>query len=157
MLGGDPGIGTRRCATECRERLEQPAGVRVRTLLEQRVDVAALDRPTGVHHLHPVDDAGDDTEIVGDEHDRRAQLVLDALHDLEDLRLHRHVERRRRLVGDQHFGLVGDGHRDHHALAHAARELVRVLHRSLFGLRNPHHVEQLDGLAVSSLLLDVLV
>ena len=26
----------------------------------------------GVHHLHPVGDAGDDAEVVGDEHDRRA-------------------------------------------------------------------------------------
>ena len=45
---------------------------------------------------------------------------------LEDLRLHRHVERRRRLVGDQQLGVVDERHRDHHALAHAAGELVRV-------------------------------
>ena len=45
---------------------------------------------------------------------------------LEDLRLDRHVERGRRLVGDQQLGVVDQRHRDHHALAHAARELVRV-------------------------------
>ena len=36
------------------------------------------------------------------------------------------VERGRRLVGDQDVGLVGERHRDHHPLALAARELVRI-------------------------------
>ena len=45
---------------------------------------------------------------------------------LQDLRLHGDVERRRRLVGDQQVGLVGERHRDHHALALPAGELVRI-------------------------------
>ena len=45
----------------------------------------------------------------------------------EHLRLGHHVERRRRLVGDHELGPAGQRERDHHALAHAARELVRVL------------------------------
>ena len=52
----------------------------------------------------------------------RDQLVEDAQH----LRLHRHVERRGRLVGDQQLRLGDQHHRDHHALAHAARDLVRI-------------------------------
>src|SRR3712207_7792710 len=46
---------------------------------------------------------------------------------VEDLRLDRHVEGGGRLVGDQDLGLAGDRHRDHHALAHAAGELVGEL------------------------------
>ena len=53
--------------------------------------------------------------------------LLQALHQVEDLRLRGHVERGRRLVGDQQVGVVDERHRDHHALAHAARELVRVV------------------------------
>ena len=45
---------------------------------------------------------------------------------LQDLRLHRDVERRGRLVGDQQIGLVGERHGDHHALALAAGKLVRI-------------------------------
>ncbi len=45
---------------------------------------------------------------------------------LEDLGLDRDVERGRRLVGDQQIRLARERHRDHHALPHAARELVRV-------------------------------
>ena len=41
--------------------------------------------------------------------------------------LGRDVERGRRLVGDQDLRVAGERHRDHHALPHPARELVRVL------------------------------
>ena len=50
---------------------------------------------------------------------RRREL----LHQLEDLRLDRDVQRRRRLVQDEQLGVVGDGHGDDHALAHAAAQL----------------------------------
>ena len=52
--------------------------------------------------------------------------LLEARDQLEDLRLDGDVERRGRLVGDQQLRLVGQRHRDHRALAHAAGELVRV-------------------------------
>ena len=50
---------------------------------------------------------------------------------VEDLRLHRHVQRRGRLVGHQQRGIAGQRHGDHHALAHAARQLVRIAVRPL--------------------------
>ena len=52
--------------------------------------------------------------------------LLQLAEQLQDLRLHRHVERGRRLVGDEQVGLVGERHGDHHALALAAGELVRI-------------------------------
>ena len=51
--------------------------------------------------MHPVGDAGDHAEVVGDQHDRRARAVLDALEHLEHLGLDGHVERGGRLVGDE--------------------------------------------------------
>ena len=45
---------------------------------------------------------------------------------LQDLALHDDVERGRRLVHDHELGLERERHRDDHALAHPARELVRV-------------------------------
>ena len=68
------------------------------------------------------------------------------LEHVEHLRLDRHVERRRRLVGDQQRRLVRDRHRDHRPLPHAAGELVRVLvARALAGLRDADDLEQLDA------------
>ena len=43
---------------------------------------------------------GGDPEVVGHEQERRARLVAQPADQFEDLRLHGHVERGRRLVGD---------------------------------------------------------
>ena len=64
-----------------------------------------LDLAAGIHHHDALGDFGDHAEIVGDQHDRRADAALEVQHQLEDLRLDRDVERRGRLVGDQSFGL----------------------------------------------------
>ena len=53
----------------------------------------------------------------------RCRSVEQAQH----LRLHHHVERGRRLVGDQQPRLARERERDQHALALAAGELVRVV------------------------------
>ena len=66
-----------------------------------------------------------------------------SLHQLEDLRLDRHVERGRRLVGDDQLGIAGERDRDHDALAHAARELVRILLEAL-GIGDADEAQQLD-------------
>ena len=71
--------------------------------------------------------------------------VCSVLQQLEDLRLHGDVERGRRLVGDQQVGLVGERHGDHHALALAAGELVRIAAEPrLPGSGMPTCAEQFD-------------
>ena len=65
-------------------------------------------------------------QVVRDEDQAHAAPGDQLVQDGEHLQLHRHVERRRRLVGDQQIGIGDQHHRDHRALAHAARDLVRV-------------------------------
>ena len=64
-------------------------------------------------------------EVVGDEDVGDAELALQALQQVDDLRLHRDVERRDRLVADDQRGLDRERAGDRDALALAARELVR--------------------------------
>ena len=120
---GQPGL---LAGVDARHRAEQADRVGHPGAVEDVLDGALLDRPARVHDQDPVDHAGDHAEVVGDQHGRRAGLLLCGLEHLEDLRLHGHVERGGRLVGDDHLGLVGHRDRDDHALAHAAGELVRV-------------------------------
>ena len=56
----------------------------------------------------------------------KPEVAFERLDLLQDLALDDDVERRRRLVHDDQLGLERERHRDDHALAHAARELVRV-------------------------------
>ena len=70
-------------------------------------------------------DVLDDAEIVRDEEVGQAELALQVAEQVEDLRLHRDVERRDRLVADDDLGLERERAGDADALALAAGELVR--------------------------------
>ena len=69
---------------------------------------------------------GDDSEVMGDEEERRAVFLCEASEKVENFRLRRNVEGGCRLVGDQHFRLQRDGYGDPGALALAAGKLVRA-------------------------------
>jgi hypothetical protein len=71
---------------------------------------------------------------VGDQDHRRPGLDQQRLQQVQDLRLDRDVQRGGRLVGDDQRGPAGDGHGDHHPLAHAAGELVGVVVQALAGV-----------------------
>ena len=63
---------------------------------------------------------------MGDEEDREAEALLQLLDLQQDLLLHHHVERGRRLVHDHQRRVERQGDGDHRPLPHAAGELVRV-------------------------------
>ena len=113
-------------------------------VVEDLVERPFLDHPAGVHHQHPVGDLGDDAEVVGDQDRGQAALAVELLEQAQDLRLDRHVERGGRLVGDQHFRLQRQRHRDHRPLPHAAGEFVRVVVDPALGVGDADRVEQLD-------------
>ena len=87
---------------------------------------AELDELAEVHHADPVGQVLDDREVVGD-HDRgRVVLDLETLHQVQDLRADRDVERADRLVGDDHLRLEHQRARQRDPLPLSAGELVRV-------------------------------
>ena len=128
-----------------RDRLQQPARVGVMRLVVGRPPVGLLDRRAAVHDHDLVGQVGDDAQVVGDQHERGAELALEPDQELEDLGLDGRVQGRGRLVGDDQRRVQGQRHRDHHALAHPAGELVRVVVQALGGPGNADHAEQLDG------------
>ena len=142
---------------DARDRPEQPPRVRVLRVVEDLVERPGLDDPPAVHHRDAVGDVGDDAEVVGHEDDRGAAALAQVAHLAQDLRLDRHVERGRRLVGDQHGRVARQRHRDHHALAHAAGELVRVAVDALARARDADALEQRDDAIARLGVGDVLV
>ena len=159
-FGGCPGIVAelgRGLLVEARHRAKQSPGVRVLGVLEDRLDRPLLDDPAAVHHHDPLAQARDHAEVVGDQDDRHAELAPQRLQQLQDLRLHRDVERRGRLVGDQEVRLAKQRDRDHHPLAHAAGELVGVQIDPAPRRRNPHLIEQPHARGARVLLAHALV
>ena len=98
-----------------------------------------------VHHVHAVGVARDDAEVVRDHDHRDVELARQLLHEMQDLRLDGDVEGGGRLVGDDELGIAREPDGDHHALAHAARELVRVLSEPPRGIGDADHLQELDG------------
>ncbi len=62
------------------------------------------------------------------------------------MRLHRNVEGAGGLVGNNQIRLQGDGDGDQHPLFHPARQLMRVLVKTLFRVAEPDFSEQVENL-----------
>ena len=111
---------------------------------EELVHGGALDDAPGVHHGHFVAQFGDNPKVVRDQDDRGVDLGPQIAHQFENLRLGRYVECGGGLVRDQKARAVEQRHRDHHALAHAARQLHRVRPQAVFGAGDTDSGEALD-------------
>ena len=101
--------------------------------VQHRVRLAFLDDDAVLHHGDAVGDLGDHAEIMRDEEHGCALAPLQVADQREDLRLRGDVERGGRLVGDQYAWIERERHRDHGALALAARQFMRIDRRG--GLR----------------------
>ena len=123
---------------------QEVLGVGMLRVVEHLGDRALLDDAALGHDADAVGHLAHDAEVVGDEQQRHAVARLQGLQELQDLRLDGDVERRGRLVGDQQVGLVGQSHGDHHALALAARELVREGVEPVRRLGNADLLQQLE-------------
>ncbi len=101
---------------------------------DQRPGIAQFGDAAAIEHHHPVGQLGSDGEVVRDEQRGGVVLAGEIAEQGEDLRLHGDVERRGRLVGDQHARLCGHAHGDQYALALAAGEPVRHIGGDAFGI-----------------------
>ena len=99
-----PSIGRSRSSSLASSRgsdASRPMRVRVARVVEDRVDVADLDLPAGVHHEHPVGEPATTPRSWVIRIIAALRARPGSLEHLEHLRLDRDVERGRRLVGDQ--------------------------------------------------------
>ena len=99
-------------------------GLRIRVARrgEDRLLVADLDDAAEIHHGDAMRDVLDDAEIMGDEEIGEAERLAQIDEQVQDLRLHRNVERGDGLVGDDEIGRQRERARDADPLALAARE-----------------------------------
>ncbi|MBV8428811.1 MAG: ABC transporter ATP-binding protein [Hyphomicrobiales bacterium] len=108
---------------------------------EQRAAVRQFDQLAQIHDGDAVRQVLDDGEVVADEEQREPEFVLQIGEQVDDLRLHRDVERGDSFVADDQVRARRERAGDADALALAAREFVReATHR--IG-RKAHLVHQL--------------
>ena len=107
-----------------------------------------LDQLTVVQHGQPVGDLVGDAEIVGDQQHRAAEVGAQFTQQVQQLRLHGHIQGGGGFVGDDQTRAAGDGDRRHHPLPQPAGQFVRVDPQPQFGVADPDGFQQPDGLGV---------
>ena len=107
------------------DRVEQHPRIGMLGPREERLRRRHLDQAAKVHHADARGDVIDDRQIVRDEQVGEPEAALQVDHQVQDLRLHRDVERRRGFVAHQELRLAGERAGDRDALPLAAREFVR--------------------------------
>ena len=142
-----PGIWTSRVASlaSVGNRAHQALGVGVQWILHDIAHWADFGDAAGIHHRDAVGGLRDYAHIVGHEHHGRAVIASEPFDQGNDLGLHRNVERRGRLVGDDQFRFGADRQRNDDTLTHAAREFVRIGIDAFVRRRNSDLGEQIDG------------
>ena len=104
---------------------QQMPGIGVAWPLKQLPRCCRLHDLAAIHHHDAVADAFDHRKIMADEQAGKSEPVAQIAQQIEDLRLHGHVEGRNRLVRDHEFGLRDQRAGNGDALALTARKLVR--------------------------------
>ena len=98
-----------------------------------------------IHHDDFITHGGDHTQIVGDQDNGHPDLLLQFLHQLQNLCLNRHIQRCCRLIRNQNIRFAGKRHRNHHTLPHPAGQFKGILANPLLRLVDPYHLQKLDG------------
>ena len=117
----------KRAFAEAGQRVDQALRVGMARGGEDRIGRLGLDDAAGIHYRHAPAHVGDQAQVVADHQHGGALGGAELGHQVDDLGLHRDVERRRGFVGDQKVGAAGQRNGDHDALAHAAGKLVRIV------------------------------
>ncbi len=154
---GDRVERLRAVVIETWDRAEERLRVRMPHRAEELVRRRALRDLAGVHHHHPVRALRDHAEVVRDQDHGHLEVTPERVDQIEDLRLDGHVERGRRLVGDQHPRRAREGDCDHHTLTQAAGQLVGVVAEPFVRTRHADEVEHFARTVERLLLRNVLM
>ena len=96
-----------------------------------------LDNLSRIHYDHTVRHARHQPDVMGDQDHGHPRFLLQIPKKRHDLRLDRHVQRRRRLVRNQKRRFAAKRHGDHDALAHAAGKGMRIFFHDAVGIGHP--------------------
>ena len=126
-------------------RVEEALGVGHGDIGEELLRWCLLDNSSGVHHRNVIGARGNDPEVVGHEDQGEIRLSTKLPNEVEHLGLDCDVESGGWLIGHEELRSAGNRDGDHHTLAHATRELVRVRLGSPFGGGDPYLAEEFHG------------
>ena len=131
--------------THLGQRVDQPLGIGMLGIIDDFAGGPLLNDSAGIHHQHALSDLRHHTEIVSDQHQRHVVLLAQLQQQRHDFRLNRHIQGRRRFIGDDDLRVQQQCDGDDNALAHAARQFMGVLIQALVRRRNLYLPQLVQG------------
>ncbi|MNY10845.1 hypothetical protein D3C86_1438440 [compost metagenome] len=125
--------------------LEQGVRIGVAGGFEDLIPGAHFHHLAAVHDVDGVGQVGDGGDVVADDEDGGVAQLVHLVQQPQDLGVGGGLHGAGGLVRHQQPRLVGDGHGDHHLLAHAIRQLVGIGPHHLAVILDPDSVQQGDG------------
>ena len=126
-------------------------------IVENILCSSALADSSAVHNNNLIGHLRDNAQIMGNDDDRHAQLLLQFHHQLQDLCLDRNVKCGGGLVRDQDRGLGYQRHSNHDTLAHTAGQLVRILFETAGSIVDTYQLQHLLCFLPCVLFADFIV
>ena len=133
---------------------QQRLGVGVQRLCKEVLLVRNFYNLAQIHNRDLIADVLHDAQVVGDKEVGQIHLFLQILEQVEHLGADRNVQRRNRLVADDHFGVVDQGPGDNDSLALAAGKFVRIFVQVFF--TQADNIQHLDDPLAAFRLGDVV-
>ena len=119
-----------------RHGIQQCLRVRMCRMVKQLFGRRPLDHLSGIHYEYPVRHVCHDSDVMCDQNHRHPGLLLQLFEQIHNLCLNCHIQRRRRLIGDQKTRIAGKRHRNHHTLAHTSGKGMRIFFHDRMRIRH---------------------
>ena len=126
-------------------------------VFEQRAHIGVFHRLPRIHDHHVLRNLGYNAQVVRYQDDGGVHFLFQLAQQLQNLRLNGHVQGGGGLIGNQDGRVTGKRHGDHHALAHAAGQLVGIVVDDLFGRGDAHLFEHFNALFAGLLFVQPLM
>ena len=97
---------------------KKPLRVGVGPIIKNLLPASVLRHAASIHDAQIIGYLVDDSHVVGDQQDGHAGLFLQITHQTQVLSLNGDIQSRGGFIGDELFGLTGQGHSDHDPLFH---------------------------------------
>ncbi len=79
-------------------------------------DVALFDNFALIHHSDVIGNAGHHIQVMADKNQRHLQIGAQLPQQFQNFRLHRHIQRGGRFIGNQQHRIAGESHGNHNPL-----------------------------------------
>ena len=80
-----------------------------------------------IHNYHIIRHFCHHSQVMGDQHNRSIDLILQIPKQVQDLGLDGNIQRSRRLIRNHQLGITSQRHGNYHTLTHSAGKLMGIV------------------------------